>query len=43
MRTWLILFAIILVLIAMKLAKFAGLALIIALFIMLILKNMKNN
>ncbi len=42
MTTWLIILAIILILIAMKLAKFAGLALIIALFIMLILKNSKR-
>ncbi len=42
MTNWLIIFAIILTLLAMKLAKFAGLALIIALFIMLIFKNMKK-
>ncbi|MCX7793689.1 MAG: hypothetical protein N2257_04710 [Thermodesulfovibrionales bacterium] len=42
MTTWLIIVAIILVLIALKLAKFAGLALIMALFIMLILKNKKK-
>lgn len=42
MTTWLLILAIILILIAMKLAKFAGLALIIALFIMLIIKNIKK-
>lgn len=42
MNTWLIIVAIFLILIAMKLAKFAGLALIIALFIMLIVKNFKK-
>lgn len=42
MTTWLLILAIILILFAMKLAKFAGLALIIALFIMLIIKNIKK-
>lgn len=43
LERWLIILAIILILFALKLAKFAGIALIIALIIILMLKAIKNS